>query len=305
MPVRRIVGCPPDGNVGRVLTDGDVRALVGRRFPGGERTVERWENWLLTDCTRRSPMPGGLLHPIVLFHVPVQGAGVSIGELFAICGGDGSPGSVTLLGYDWEYLSPMHEGDRFTVTGGITDVVRTRGDGDTVLHDDVTFSIELAHPTGERAARVTNRWRFRRSGTAPHADAPARGTGVPIPSLEVAHVGVDRMKTFAALLRDPYPIHWDPDAVRAAGQGERPVNQGPLNLSYVANMLMAWAGEGSIRRLTVGFHGRVFDGDTVVAGGSSDERVELDGEPCVRCTVWLDRGDERLVSGTALVRRPG
>ena len=45
--------------------------------------------------------------------------------------------------------------------------------------------------------------------------------------------------------------------------------------------------------------------DTVVAGGSSDERVELDGEPCVRCTVWLDRGDERLVSGTALVRRPG
>jgi acyl dehydratase len=112
------------------------------------------------------------------------------------------------------------------------------------------------------------------------------------------------MKTLAALLRDPYPIHWDVEAARAAGHGDRPVNQGPLNLAYVANMLMAWAGDGAIRRLTVGFHGRVLAGDTVIAAGTIDERAAVDGEHRATCTVWLDRDGERLVSGTAEVAAP-
>lgn len=271
----------------------DVGALVGHRFPGGERTVEHWENWLLTDCTRRPPMPDGLLHPVVLFHVPIQAVGTSIGELFTLGGSDGSPGSVTLLGYDWEYLAPMREGVRYRADGGV--VAAERHDG----FDDVTFSIELSG--AEPVARVTNRWRFRRGDSAPHGAGPVDGHGTPLPVLTVDHVGVDRMKTMAALLRDPYPIHWDPEAVRAAGHGERPVNQGPLNLSYVANLLMAHYGEAALRRLTVSFHGRVFDGDTVAAGGTEDELLVVDGERRARCTVWLDRGDERLVSGTAEV----
>jgi acyl dehydratase len=122
----------------------------------------------------------------------------------------------------------------------------------------------------------------------------------PIPPLTVAVVDAARMKTMAALLRDPYPIHWDVDAVRAAGHGDRPVNQGPLNLAYVANMLMAWAGEGSIRRLSVSFHARVFAGDTVVASGEVDAiTADAGGERRARCTVRLTRGDDLIVSGTA------
>lgn len=253
---------------------------VGHRFPGGERVVERWENWLLTDCTRRAPMSDGLLHPIVLFHVPIQAVGTSIAELFDLCGGDGSPGSVTLLGYDWEYLQPLREGVEYRADGGIVDA--DVGD----LHDDVTFRIELTDPDGAIAARVTNRWRFRRSGTAPHdaGPVPLPGVGEPIPPLVVDDVGADRMKTMAALLRDPYPIHWD---------AERPVNQGPLNLGYVANMLMAWAGDASVRRLTVSFHARVYAGDTVVASGEV-----IDG---ATCAVRLMRGGDVIVSGTAEV----
>lgn len=254
---------------------------VGHRFPGGTRVVERWENWLLTDCTRRAPMTHGLLHPIVLFHAPIQAAGTSIGELFELCGGDGSPGSVTLLGYDWEYMHPLREGVEYRADGGII------GADVSEDHDDVTFRIELAAPDGSLAARVTNRWRFRRSGAAPHGAPPAPfDGGDPIPSVVVDDVGADRMKTMAALLRDPYPIHWD---------AERPVNQGPLNLGYVANMLMAWAGDASIRRLTVSFHARVYAGDTVVASGQV-----LDGSTCA---VRLTRGDDVIVSGTAEVER--
>ncbi len=246
-------------------------------------------------------MEHGLLHPIVLFHVPIQAVGTSIGELFELCGGDGTPGSVTLLGYDWEYLAPMRESLEYRAEGSIVEVGCHFDDAGRPLYDDVTFTIALEHDDA-LIARVTNRWRFRRGPTAPHGADQVRGTGTALPELVVEDVGVDRMKTMAALLRDPYPIHWDPAAVRAAGYGDRPVNQGPINLGYIANMLMAWAGDGAIRRLTVGFHGRVFAGDTVTAGGTIEDEYDLDGGSAARCVVWLDRGEERLISGTAVVK---
>lgn len=143
------------------MTDAELDALVGHRFGGGERTVEHWENWLLTDCTQRLPMTDDLLHPVALFHVPIQAAGTSIADIFAVAGG-GVAGSVTLLGYDWEYLAPMCEGVSLQGVGGITATERHRDDAGNVVHDDVTFSIELVGADGEVVARVTNRWRFLR-----------------------------------------------------------------------------------------------------------------------------------------------
>ena len=49
------------------------------------------------------------------------------------------------------------------------------------------------------------------------------------------------MKTVAAILRDPTPIHWDREATRALGLEGRLLNQSPINLGYVVNMLIAWA----------------------------------------------------------------
>ena len=264
------------------------------------------ENWPLTDCTRRAPMPDDLVHPVILFHLPIQAASTSIAELFAHGGVDGSAGTVGLLGYDWEYLAPLREGVVYRGEGGFVSVDRARGDSGDVLHDDVSYSIELIDPDDLTVARITNHWRFRRdlsvrSGERrerPEQRAAAAGS---IPPLVVADVGVDRMKTMAALLRDPYPVHWDPVALRAAGRGDRPSNQGPLNVSYVMNTLMAFAGETALRRLDVSFHGIVRDGDTVQAGGTVDETIEVDGETRRRCSVWLDRGDTRLLSGTAEV----
>jgi hypothetical protein len=86
------------------VSDEALAALVGHRFPGGTYRVAHWENWLLTDCTGREPMPDDLVHPIVLFHAPILGAGTSIAELFRLGGASGQSGSVGLVGYDWEYL---------------------------------------------------------------------------------------------------------------------------------------------------------------------------------------------------------
>lgn len=135
--------------------------------------------------------------------------------------------------------------------------------------------------------------------------------GDAIPVWELSCVDPEKMKLLAALLRDPSPIHLDRDAVRRNGLGERLVNQGPSNLGYVQNMLIAWAGgPDRIRAMSMRFAANVFAGDRVVAGG----RVIAVADGLADCEVWLDafRPGEgapvRALAGTATVvvpdRRP-
>ena len=126
-------------------------------------------------------------------------------------------------------------------------------------------------------------------------------TGTEIPAWTMDHVDPARMKTMAAILRDPYSVHWDRAGNEALGLQGRVINQGPLNLGYIVNMLLAWAGPSSIRRLTVSFGRPVLDGDRVIAGGRVDSIQDADGERRATCTVWLKRDDETVVGGTAVV----
>lgn len=132
---------------------------------------------------------------------------------------------------------------------------------------------------------------------------PAPGDAIPSWTLEC--VSAERMRTVAAIFRDPNPVHWDRAAVAARGAGERVINQSPINVSYVANMLMAWAGPTSIRRLRVEFPGAVFDGETVVARGIV-RAVEREGTTTLaECEVWLEKADgARAVEGSARVVVP-
>ena len=128
--------------------------------------------------------------------------------------------------------------------------------------------------------------------------------GQAIPSWTMRDVDAARMKTMAALLRDPYPVHWDRAANERLGLHGRVINQGPLNVGYIANMLIAWAGPACVRRLTLSFAKPVLDGDTVTARGVVTALDTDDGEPTATCEVWLERDGERVVSGTAVVALP-
>jgi len=125
--------------------------------------------------------------------------------------------------------------------------------------------------------------------------------GDQVPPWTMESVDPARMKTMAAILRDPYPVHWDRAGNERVGLGPRVINQGPLNVGYIANMLMAWAGPSSIRRLTLAFGRPVLDGDRVSAHGVVTEIDERDGEPFAACDVWLERDGEHVVTGTAVV----
>lgn len=143
-----------------MTTDDVLETLVGHRFPGGTYTIERWENFLLADCTGREPLDDDLVHPIALFHVPILGAGTSISELFAIGEVEGA-GSVGLDGYDWEYFKPLRQDVEYRFEGGFVSAER-HSDSKGRVYDAVSFSIELFEPDGTPAARITNFWRFRR-----------------------------------------------------------------------------------------------------------------------------------------------
>jgi len=127
--------------------------------------------------------------------------------------------------------------------------------------------------------------------------------GTEIPPLVIEEVGTEQMKTVAALLHDPNPIHFDVESVQALGMGDRVVNQGPNNMSYVVNMLGDWAGgPGRVRGLRVRFLGNVFGGDRLTARGTVTGVRNEGGEQLADLDVWLERAeDDRVLDGTAVV----
>jgi acyl dehydratase len=128
--------------------------------------------------------------------------------------------------------------------------------------------------------------------------------GMALPEWTLEAVDAGSMKVYAAIARDPNPIHWDRAEVAARGLGDRVVNQGPLSLGYVINMLLAWAGPGSLRGLTARFTAPVLDGDRVTAGGRVTA-VRVNGDRLADCEVWLTRADGvRAIDGTATVLAP-
>ncbi len=125
--------------------------------------------------------------------------------------------------------------------------------------------------------------------------------GTTIPPWRMPDVDPAKMKTMAAILRDPYPVHWDRTTVDAIGFGPRVINQGPLNLSYITNMLIDWQGVTCVRRLQVSFGSPVLDHDDVTATGTVTALETVDGEQRAHCDVFLERDGEAVVTGTAVV----
>lgn len=144
-----------------MVSEAEMQALVGHEFPGGKYTIAHWENFLLTEATGGDQLPEGLAHPVHLFHVPITGVGITIADLFAL-GQAETDASVGIDYYDWEFLQPLHEGEEYSMTGGVTEYAREKTDQGRIV-DAVTFNIELTRGDGELVARVAFRWYFRRS----------------------------------------------------------------------------------------------------------------------------------------------
>ena len=129
--------------------------------------------------------------------------------------------------------------------------------------------------------------------------------GEDIPSVVIDGVRGDDMKLIAALLQDPYPVHFDPKAAEEHGYPDL-LNQGPANLSFLLQpVLNACESPTDLRGFDTRYESMVFAGETVEATATvADKRVE-EGEGVVEFELALKKSnDETTVSGTATARFP-
>lgn len=120
-----------------------------------------------------------------------------------------------------------------------------------------------------------------------------------IPPRDFGPVSPEKMKTMAAILQDPNPIHWDVEVVKKLGMGDRPINQGPSNMSYLVNTLTSWRGDpGCLRELAIRYQANVFAGDVVHCEA---EVIGIDGD-LVRCAIRALVDGSPVITGSATLR---
>lgn len=122
--------------------------------------------------------------------------------------------------------------------------------------------------------------------------------GDALPAFTIPSVDPEAMKQWAVFLADPNPIHLDSEVVKAKGLGDRVINQGPANVAYLINMLMAAFPGGRIEAMDTRFLDNVYAGDTVTARGVV---TGVEGAR-VSCEFTLDvEGRGPVNSGTATI----
>lgn len=117
-------------------------------------------------------------------------------------------------------------------------------------------------------------------------------------STEVDPVRQDDMRVVAALLQDPNPIHWDAEAVSAAGLGNRTINQGVMNLSYLLRFVSASvSAEYRVERFRVRLTANVYESETVMCSAEAMTVDDPSGTAVLKISAAV--GDRTVLVGTA------
>jgi 3-hydroxybutyryl-CoA dehydratase len=122
--------------------------------------------------------------------------------------------------------------------------------------------------------------------------------GDALPPFVIESVSPDAMKQWAVFLADPNPIHLDVEVVKAKGLGDRVINQGPINVAYMMNMLMAAFPGCRVDSMDSRFLDNVYGGDKAVASGTI---TAIEGNR-ISCEFTLNvEGRGTVNSGTATI----
>lgn len=122
--------------------------------------------------------------------------------------------------------------------------------------------------------------------------------GDALPPFVIDRISPEGMRDWSVFLADPNPIHLDVEVVKAKGLGDKRINQGPINVAYVINMLLAAFPGGRIEAMDSRFLDNVYEGDRVSASGTV---TAIDGNR-ISCEFTLDvDGRGAVNSGTATI----
>lgn len=136
-----------------MVTEADLRKIVGMPLPGGEYTVTAHGNWLASDAVE-GRREGNTAHPLSVYLAAARGKGMTWDELFALCGATAADGP--MFGEHETVLNrPIQVGETFAVTGRFVSAERKRGRRAGVI-DIVAFEVGLTGFDGTVAATSTN-----------------------------------------------------------------------------------------------------------------------------------------------------
>lgn len=120
---------------------------------------------------------------------------------------------------------------------------------------------------------------------------------------EVLLPPVDRttLALFGGASGDHNPIHIDTDVARRSGMPDV-FAQGMLGMAWLGRVVTGWAPQSRLRRYSVRFQGITHLGNAMRCSGRVVEKLEHEGEPCVRIELHSTNqfGQTKIV-GDALV----
>jgi acyl dehydratase len=135
--------------------------------------------------------------------------------------------------------------------------------------------------------------------TAPNHDTVQ--VGDELPPLQLPPVDRTTLALFAGASGDHNPIHIDIDFARGAGMPDV-FAQGMLGMAWLGRLLTQWAPQSKLRRFDVRFQGVTHLGHAVRCTGRVVEKLERDGERCVRVEVSsTNQHGQVRIAGEALV----
>ncbi|HRF74436.1 MAG TPA: MaoC family dehydratase [Accumulibacter sp.] len=115
--------------------------------------------------------------------------------------------------------------------------------------------------------------------TIPNFDALK--VGDEIPSFTTEPVSRLTLALYATGSGDHHPLHLDQDYVRSKGMKDV-FAHGMLGMAYLGRLLTQWVPQEAIRSFGVRFTAITWVGESMVCTGKVVEKLERDGEKCVR-----------------------
>ena len=128
--------------------------------------------------------------------------------------------------------------------------------------------------------------------------------GDELPAVQLPQVDRTTLALFAGASGDHNPIHIDLDMARRAGMPDV-FAQGMLGMAWLGRVITGWAPQARLRHFDVRFQGITQLGNAMRCSGRVVEKLERDGERCVRILLESHNqfGQPKIV-GEALVALP-
>ncbi|MGE8369598.1 MaoC family dehydratase [Cupriavidus sp.] len=128
--------------------------------------------------------------------------------------------------------------------------------------------------------------------------------GDTLPALTLPPVDRRTLALFAGASGDHHPIHIDLDFARSAGMPDV-FAHGMLGMAWLGRLLTGWAPQSQLRRFDVRFQGITHLGHIMQCGGRVVEKLDINGERCVRIEVQsTNQFGQTRIAGEALVALP-